>query len=109
MQRVRVNGDIKDDNERNEKIQVPQARALRAHKGREIAALHVDIAIYLQGRERREQQAGCLGAEPRCICIVEMELDSFRSFTYRKLERRLLLDDFRCRNDERLRHTKIEI
>ena len=47
-----MNGDIKDDNERNEKIQVPQARALRAHKGREIAALHVDIAIYLQGRER---------------------------------------------------------
>ena len=52
MQRVGVNGDIKDGNQRNEKIQVPQARALRAHKGCEIAALHVDIAIYLQGRER---------------------------------------------------------
>ena len=67
MQRVGVNGDIKDGNQRNEKIQVPQARALHAHKGCEIAALHVDIAIYLQGRERREQAAGCLGAEPRCI------------------------------------------
>jgi len=69
----------------------------------------VDITIYLQGRERREQQAGCLGAEPRCIGILKMELDSLRSLTHRKLEHRLLPEDFRCEIVERLRHTEIEI
>ena len=58
MQRVRVNEDIKDDNQRNEKIEVPQARALRVHKGCDIAAFHVDIAIYLQGRQHRELPGG---------------------------------------------------
>ena len=57
-----MNGDIKDDNDRNEKIQVPHARALRAHNGCEIAALHVDIAIYLQGRERVGEAADAVVA-----------------------------------------------
>ena len=38
-----------------------------------------------------------------------MELDSLRSLTHRKLEHRLILDEFRCRKAERLRHTETEI